>query len=676
MSNPFFEEWQTPYGIPPFDRIDDQHFGPAFNQGFEVQLEEINAITANPDSPTFANTVEALEVSGSLLDKVAGVFFNLASSDTNPDRQALEMTVSEKWSNHTSDLYGNDALFTRIEHLYKARTTLELAPDQLRLPTDMYQNFVRGGASLASREKAEVRKLNAQLAQLETQFSQNILKDTNDFELILDREQLIGLPESVRAAAATEAEARGHSGGFAFTISRSSITPFLQFSEDRELRQHIYEAYTLCGDNDNEANNRGVLGEIAGLRQQRATLMGFETHADFMLDDRMAANPGNVHQLLDQIWTPAQQKVQQEAKDLQDQIQQAGQNFKLAPHDWWYYTEKLRAQRFDLSDNDIKPFFELSRVRDGAFEVARQLFGISFSRINDLALYHPDVEAYAVTDANGSEIGLFLADYFSRSSKRGGAWMSEFRGQALNIRPIIVNCCNFAKSEPCLLNLDEVSTLFHEFGHGLHGLMSQVRYASQAGTNVKQDFVELPSQIMEHWALEPEVLRSYARHIETGEIITDELIAKILEAQTFNQGFMTTEYLAASYLDLAWHQGVSDPPINVDTVEQQAMDHIGLIATVAPRYKSTYFQHIFSGDDYSAGYYAYIWAEVLDADGFEAFKENGIFDPATAKAFRENILERGGSDDPMALYRAFRGRDPEVDALLRNRGLVNSTEAA
>ena len=321
MSNPFFEEWQTPYGIPPFDRIDDQHFEPAFDQGFEVQLEEINAITANPDSPTFANTVEALEASGSLLDKVAGVFFNLASSDTNPDRQALEMTVSEKWSNHTSDLYGNDALFTRIEHLYKARTTLELAPDQLRLLTDMYQNFVRGGASLASREKAEVRKLNAQLAQLETQFSQNILKDTNDFELILDREQLIGLPESVQAAAATEAEARGHAGGFAFTISRSSITPFLQFSEDRELRQHMYEAYTRCGDNDNEANNRGVLGEIAGLRQQRATLMGFETHADFMLDDRMAANPSNVHQLLDQIWTPAQQKVQQEAKDLQDQIQ-------------------------------------------------------------------------------------------------------------------------------------------------------------------------------------------------------------------------------------------------------------------------------------------------------------------------------------------------------------------
>jgi peptidyl-dipeptidase Dcp len=676
MSNPFFEEWQTPYGIPPFDRINDQHFEPAFDQGFEAQREEINAITANPAMPTFANTVEALEASGRLLDKVGAVFFNLASSDTNPDRQALEMTVSEKWSNHTSDLYGNERLFARIEHLYKTRITLELASDQLRLLDDMYQNFVRGGAGLGSSEKAEVRKLNAQLAQLETQFSQNILKDTNDFELILDREQLLGLPESVRAAAATEAEARGHSDSFAFTISRSSITPFLQFSEDRELRQHMYEAYTRCGDNDNDANNRAVLSEIAELRQQRAHLMGFETHADFMLDDRMAANPGNVHQLLDQIWSPAQKKVHQEATDLQNQIQQDGQNFKLAPHDWWYYTEKLRSERFDLSDNDIKPYFELSRVRDGAFEVANQLFGISFSRINDLPLYHPDVEAYAVTDADGSEIGLFLADYFSRSSKRDGAWMSEFRGQAADVRPIIVNCCNFAKSAPCLLNLDEVSTLFHEFGHGLHGLMSQVRYASQAGTNVKQDFVELPSQIMEHWAIEPEVLRSYARHIETGQVITDELIAKILETQTFNQGFMTTEYLAASYLDLAWHQNLSDAPINVDTVEHQAMDNIGLIDTVAPRYKSTYFQHIFSGDDYSAGYYSYIWAEVLDADGFEAFKENGIFDPATAKAFRENILERGGSDDPMALYRAFRGRDPEVHALLRNRGLVQSTEAA
>ena len=675
MSNPFFEEWQTPYGIPPFDRIEDQHFEPAFEQGFQAQREEISTITSNQAAPTFVNTVEAFEASGRLLDKVAAVFFNLVSSDTNPERQTLEMTVSEKWSNHTSDLFGNAILFARIKHLFEVRSSLGLARDQLRLLEDLYQDFVRGGANLGTDEKTTMRTLNARLAQLETQFSQNILADTNDFELILNREdQLSGLPESVRAAAAIEAETRGHSGSFAFTISRSSITPFLQFAENRELRQQIYEAYTRCGDNNNDANNRAVLTEIAELRQQRARLMGFETHADFMLDDRMASKPSNVHQLLDQIWSPAQQKVHQEAQDLQDQIQQEGQNFRLAPHDWWYYTEKLRAQRFDLSDDDIKPYFELSRVRDGAFEVANKLFGISFTRIKDLALYHADVEAYSVNDADGSEIGIFLADYFARSSKQGGAWMSEFRGQSADVRPIIVNCCNFAKSEPCLLNLDEVSTLFHEFGHGLHGLMSQVRYASQAGTNVKQDFVELPSQIMEHWALEPQVLRGYARHIKTDEVIPDDLIDKILAAQTFNQGFMTTEYLAASYLDLAWHEGLAEGPISVDAVEQQAMAKIELIDTISPRYKSTYFQHIFAGDDYSAGYYSYIWAEVLDADGFEAFKENGIFDAATAKAFRAQILERGGSEDPMTLYRAFRGRDPEVHALLRNRGLIDATE--
>ncbi len=675
MSNPFFETWHTPFAMPPFEMIQDHHFEAAFEQGFSEHWAEIEAIANNPAPPSFDNTLVALEASGQLLTKTADVFFNLVSTDTNETLQAIEEAVSVQWSNHNSNLYNHLGLFQRIRTLFLDLPNLGLQPDQQLLLETVYNDFVRAGAELNAPARQKIRAINQQLAALETRFGHNVLAETNQFELVLtDEDDLRGLPESVLAAARHEAAQRGHPAGhYAFSLSRSSFTPFMQFADNRALRQALFEAYTLCGNLDNASDNKGLAQDIAKLRHERAEIKGFDSHAHYMLEDRMAGQPHQVHQLLDQIWQPAQKKALQEAADLQARIRQEGQNFELAPWDWWYYTEKLRSERFDLKEAEIKPYFALEQVRDGAFEVARALFGITFRPAPALPTYHPDVQSYEVIDADGTLIGIFLADYFMRPSKRGGAWMSQFRGQSNlgnNIRPIIVNCCNFPKASPCLLGLDEVATLFHEMGHGLHGLLSQVRYPSQAGTNVKQDFVELPSQIYEHWATEPEVLKRYARHHETGEVIPDVLIEKIRASSTFNQGFQTAEYLAAAYLDMAWHTQAPNAEMDVTALETAEMDRIGLPNTIVPRYKSTYFQHIFAGDHYSAGYYAYIWAEVLDADGFEAFKEQGLFDPATAQSLRQNILERGGSAEPMSLYRAFRGRDPVVDALLVNRGLA------
>jgi peptidyl-dipeptidase Dcp len=525
---------------------------------------------------------------------------------------------------------------------------------------------------LSDAARNEVIKLDEELSRLQTRFGQNVVKDSNQFELVLENEEdLAGLPQSVRAAAAQEAKNRGHAGKYVFTIARSSITPFLQFSAQRHLRELMWKAYTRCAGNANEFDNNSAVARIAAMRAQRAQLLGYPSHADYILDDRMAATPAGVTALLDRIWQPAKDKVRAEATDLQARIQTEGGNFKLAPWDWWYYTEKLRAEKFSLDAETLKPYFLLENVRDGAFAVAQKLYGISFVARTDIPVYHEDIQAFEVRDHDNALIGLFLVDYFMRPSKRSGAWMNALRRQCRypeEIHPIVFNVCNFPHSDPCLLGLEEVRTLFHEFGHALHGLLSKVRYRSLAGTSVKRDFVELPSQIMEHWAVEPEVMKSYARHYRTGEVISDELIGKILATQTFNQGFATTEYLAASYLDMQWHALTGDAERDVKNYENQAMQAIDLVEEVAPRYHSTYFQHIFSGG-YSAGYYSYIWAEVLDTDGYQAFKENGIFDPATARSFRENILERGGSADPMELYIKFRGREPDVAPLLKSRGL-------
>ncbi len=671
MPNPFFEPLPD-NGVINFAAIEPGHYSEAFEAGFAEQSAEITAIVGNGEPASFANTVEALERSGATLERVVSVFFNLTSSDTNEYLQTLEMEIAPRYAVHRNSIYLSRPLFERVDAIMQGDE--DLNAEQRQCLAEYHRRFIRAGADLSEEGRRKVDEYAAELARLETAFSQNVLKDTNAFKLVLESEDdLAGLPQQVREMALSEGEVQGLSGKHVFTLSRSSITPFLQFSSRRDLREKLYTGYTSCGTRD--VNNHELIADIIRLRDERAKLLGFVDHASFMLDDRMAKTPEAVNGLLDQIWAPAKAKVEAEAADLQAEIQAEGGNFALEPWDWWYYTEKIRSKRYGLDDETVKPYFKLENVRDGVFAVAKRLYGITFERRDDLPVYHDDVEAYEVTEASGEVIGIFLFDFFMRPSKRGGAWMNTFRDQSAldgHTTPVVVNCCNFPKSDPCLLGMDEVRTLFHEFGHGLHGLLSKVTFKSLSGTNVKQDFVELPSQIMEHWAMEPDVMRSYATHYQTGEVIPDDLIEKLNEASTFNQGFATTEYLAASYLDLAWHteQEVEEAGANPSGFEARVADKIGLIREIDPRYKSSYFQHIFSGEHYSAGYYVYIWAEVLDADGYEAFRENGVFDEATASSFRSNILEKGGSADPMDLYVAFRGREADVEPLLRDRGLI------
>ena len=675
-SNPLLAEWQTPFGLAPFEQITVEHYAPAFAAAFAAHLDEIRQVVEDSRPATFENTIVALERSGETLRRIGDVFFNLTSSHTDEALQAVEADVMPRYSAHMSEIYTNVDLFARVNVVYATRDTLE--GEALQLLEETQRAFVRAGAALDEAGRQRVSEIDETLAGLSTSFSQHILGDTNNYELVLESEaELDGLPKDVRDMAADEATRRGKPGKFVFTISRSSVTPFLQFSTRRDLREAIYRAYTQCGSGGDDNDNSKIALQIAALRRERATVMGFASHAAFMLEDRMAGEPTRVRQLLDQLWQPAGAKVRREADALQAHIVAEGGNFRLAPWDWWYYTEKVRISQFDLDETELKPFFELGRVRDGAFEVARKLYGICFVERDDVTGYHPDVTAWEVTEADGDVIGLFLTDYFMRPSKRGGAWMSNLREQTMldgTVLPIVVNCCNFPQSAPCLLGMDQVRTLFHEFGHALHGLLTRVKYRSLSGTNVKQDFVELPSQIMEHWALEPDVLRQYARHIETEQPIPDALIEKVRKSETFNQGFATTEYLAACYLDLAWHG--EEAVTGVESLEAEAMGAIGLTEMVAPRYHSRYFQHIFAGSHYSAGYYSYIWAEVLDADGYEAFRDNGIFDKSTAAAFREHVLEKGGTVDPSVLYRRFRGRDAVVGPLLRHRGLDEERPAA
>lgn len=671
MSNPLLEAWDTPHEVPPFDRITEEHYLPAFDAALAEMDREIEAIATSTAPPTFENTIEAFEASGTLLGRIAPVFFVLVSAHSNDRIREIQKEISPKLAAHRTRIYTRKDLFERVEAVYQADQS-HLDDEQKRLLGEVRKAFVRAGAALDEEARREVMAVDEALSTLQTAFGQNILKDANNFELVLETEdELRGLPESVRKIGADEAERRGKPGKYVYTISRSSITPFLQYSDRRDLREAMWRAYTRCGDNGNDADNNQNVAKIAALRAKRAKLLGYESHADYMLDDRMAGTPRAVTDLLDQVWTAAKKKVREEADDLQERIQKEGGNFTLAPWDWWYYTEKVRADKYALSAQDIKPYFSLPAVRQGAFDVAGKLYGLKFKAIDTLPTYHDDVEAFEVIGPDDRLIGIFLTDYYSRPSKRAGAWMNAVRKQHTHggkTYPVVFNTCNFNKSNPTLLDLDEVRTVFHEFGHALHGLMSKVKYDSLSGTAVKRDFVELPSQIMEHWAVEPEVMKTFAKHYETGETIPDELIDKILAAQTFNQGFATMEYLAASYLDMKWHALREPEEKNVAQFEDEAMREIDLAPEIAPRYRSTYFQHIFSGG-YSAGYYSYIWAEVLDADAYEAFKENGIFDEETAAAFREHVLERGGTADPMELYKRFRGREPEVTPLLEGRGL-------
>ncbi len=676
-TNPFFEASEAPFDCPPFARIRPEHYLPAFEEGMRRQQAEIAAVLETTEPASFENTVEALELSGSLLDKVSNVFFAMNSAHTSPALQELARTIAPRLSLHHDSILLNSELFRRIEEVHDKGMPETLTAEQTRLLEETYKDFVRNGARLGEADKSELQQINRELSLLSVQFGENVLKETNAFALVIeDESDLAGLPESAVATAAEAAAERGQSGKWVFTLDRPSLIPFLQFSERRTLREQLFRAYINRGNNGNEQDNNGIASKMASLRIQRARLLGYGTHADYVLEENMAKTPAAVYELLDSLWKPALEQARGEAAALEQVAAEAGDSIELQPWDWWYYTEKVRKRDYDLDDAALRPYFQLEDVRRGAFNVASQLYGLQFSERNDFPTYHPDVKTFEVKDASGSHLGVLFLDYFPRPSKRAGAWMNSFRKESRaggrKVTPLICNVCNFSKptaDTPSLLNLEEVQTLFHEFGHALHGLLSECVYDSLSGTSVPRDFVELPSQIMENWATHPAVLRTYARHYRTGEVIPDSLIEKIQASRRFNQGFATVEYLAAAYLDMDWHTlQAPESRAGVD-FDADAMGRIGLIPAIVVRYRSPYFSHIFAGG-YSAGYYSYIWSEVLDADAFRAFEENGLFDRATADSFRRNILAKGGSEDPGELYRRFRGADPSIEALLARKGFA------
>ena len=676
--NPFLATYNTPFDVPPFDKIQNKDYLPAVEEGIRQHNAEIDKIVTNGDAPTFANTIEALEKSGDLLTRVNIVFFNIKEANTNDSIDHLAEQIAPMMSQHGDAINLNEQLFARVKAVYDQKSSLNLTPEQARLLDETYKRFVRGGANLPADKKEALKKINEQLSLLSLKFGNNMLAETNNFKLVIEKsEDLAGLPESVVAAAAEEAKAAGMEGKWVFTLQKPSWIPFLTYSEKRDLREILYKAMYNRGNNNNEYDNKGVINQMVNLRLQKANIMGYDSWSSFLLDDCMAKNPENVYDLMGKVWTPALKRAKEEAKDMQEMIDKEDGKFKLESWDWWYYSEKVRKAKYDLDEEQIRPYFELNNVRDGAFAVAGKLYGLTFTRLENMPLFHPECEVFEVKDGDGSLIGILYMDYHPRASKAGGAWMTNYREQYYNekgenVRPVVSITCNFSKptgDKPALLSYDEVETLFHEFGHGLHGLLSQCRYKSLAGTNVARDFVELPSQIMEHWAPQPEVLKMYAKHYQTGEVIPQTLVDKLEKAGKFNQGFATTEFIAAAILDMDYHTLTKGDSIDVTAFEKASMDKAGLISEIIPRYRSTYFAHIFSGG-YSSGYYSYVWAEVLDADAFEAFKETGdIFNPAVAKSFRTNVLERGGTDEAMKLYLNFRGKEPGIEPLLKNRGL-------
>jgi len=676
VQNPFFAPWGTPHETPDFAKIKTEHYVPAFEKAIAEQQQEIAAIIANQEPATFSNTIEAMEYSGNLLDSVAGVFFNLTSAETNDELKAIAKKVSPMLSAHSDDISLNADLFKRVKAVYLQKDTLNLTTAQAKLLEDSYVGFVRNGANLNAEQKEKIRELNAQLADLTLKFGDNLLAETNAFEVVIsDKAKLSGLSESVIAAAAATATERGYEGKWVFTTHRPSITPFTKYADDRELRKQLYLGYTNRANNDNEFDNKKVLAEIASLRVKKAQLMGYKSHAHFVLEDRVAKTPAAVYELLNKIWPTALEKANVEVADMQKLVDAEGGNFKIAAWDYPYYAEKIRKERYAIDEEQTRPYFALESTLQGVFKTAQKLFGITVKERTDLPTYHDDVRTFEIYEADGTYIGLFLADHYVRPGKRGGAWMNSYRKQynmnGVDSTPIIVNVLNYPRpteNEPTLLTFDQASTLFHEFGHGLHGLLSDGKYRSQTGTSTPRDFVEFPSQVMENWMLQPEVLAMFAKHYKTGEVIPQELVNKIQAASKFNQGFATTEYMAATLLDLNWHSLEDSEIRDTAKFEQDALKEWGLIGEIDPRYRSTYFAHIFSGG-YSAGYYSYIWSDVFGSDAFAAFQENGIFDQATAKAFRKHILSSGGSDDALNLYRKFRGKDAGIDPLLRSRGL-------
>ncbi len=680
VKNPFLEVYNTPFDVPPFDKIMNKHYLPAYEEGIKQHNGEIKAITDCAEPAGFDNTIGALDYSGSLLQRVNRVFSNLKEAVTNDSMQEIARKVAPMLSQHEDAINLDAQLFSRVKTVYDKKSTLNLNQEQSRLLEETYKRFVRGGANLSAEKKEELKKVNEELSLLDLKFGDNMLAETNTYKLVIDhKEDLAGLPESVIAGAADEAKAGNMDGKWVFTLQKPSWIPFVTYAQNRSLREKIYKAMYNRGNNGNANDNKEVISKIVNLRLQKGNIMGFESWSAFVLDDCMAKTPANVYKLLNQVWTPAIKRAKEEARDMQTMIDKEGGKFKLQSWDWWYYSEKVRKAKYDLDEEQIRPYFELNNVREGVFAVANKLYGLTFTRLKDMPLFHPECEVYEVKDGDGSEIGVLYMDFFPRASKKGGAWMTNYREQYIsregkNIRPVVSVTGNFSKpvgDKPALLSFDEVETLFHEFGHALHGLLSQCHYEGLAGTNVARDFVELPSQVMEHWASEPEVLRIYAKHYKTGELIPQTLVDKIVKSGKFNQGFATVEYLAAAILDMDYHTITKGGVIDVEQFEKNSMEKAGLIPEIIPRYKSTYFAHTFSGGgEYSSGYYSYIWAQVLDCDAFQAFKEAGsIFDQKVAKSFRTNILERGGTDEAMKLYLNFRGKEPGIEPLLKSRGL-------
>jgi len=674
--NPFLAEFDTPFNVPPFDKIEEGHFLPAIIEGISQQQKEIEAIVTSKKDPTFENTIEALEKTGKLLAKVGNVFGCINGALTNDSIQKIAREAAPLMSKNQDDILLNEKLFQRVKAVYEKIEELDLTPEKYTLLDKTYKTFIRGGANLDEAGKGELRKINSEMAILTLNFGENILKENNAFEMVIENEEdLEGLPEAVVIGASEAAMERDHEGKWVFTLHKPSMIPFLQYSEKRDLREKIFKGYINRGDNGNELDNNEILVKIAMLRVKKAKLMGYDTHAHFVLENNMAKNPEGVYGLLHQLWDPALKVAQNEAMELQGMIDREGGNFKLEAWDWWYYSEKLKKEKYDLDDEMLRPYFKLENVIDGAFTVANKLWGITFEERFDIPVYHEDVKVFEVKESDGSHIGILYTDYFPRASKGGGAWMSSLRKQSydgdMKITPVIFNVGNFSKptgDKPSLISFEEALTLFHEFGHGLHGLLSDCKYNRLSGTAVSRDFVELPSQIMENWASHPEVLKMYAKHFETGDPIPQELVDKIKNAGHFNQGFVTVEYLAASFLDLDWHTLSEVAEIDPDEFETNSLGKINLIPEIVVRYRSPYFGHIFAGG-YSAGYYSYIWAEVLDSDAFQAFMETSLFDQETANSFRKNILAAGGTEDPMVLYKRFRGAEPKIDALLEKRGL-------
>ena len=671
-ANPFFETWDTPFGLPPFARIRPEHFPPAFDRGMDEHAAEIAAIAASPEPPSFANTLEALERSGRLLDRVGRVFFNLTASATDDALDAVARDYAPKLARHAARIALDPALFARIADLHDRRGALGLAPDQLRLLERRHLDLVREGARLAPADKARMAAIGERLAGLETQFGQNVLHDEREWELVLEADDLAGLPDFVREAAAEAALERGRPGHHVVTLARSSAEPFLTYSSRRDLRRAVYEAWTRRGAHPGPHDNTPLIAEILALRAEQAALLGYESYAAWRLEDTMAGSAGAAEKLLLEVWEPARRKAEAERAALQARAAADGLNAALEAWDWRYYAERVRQARYAIDEAEVTPYFALDAMVRAAFDTAGRLFGLVFTERPGLPLYHPDVRAYEVTDGAGRHRGLFLHDNFARAGKQSGAWMSSYRDQETldgAVAPIIVNNNNFAKGAPALLGIDDVRTLFHELGHGLHGLLSEVRYPSQSGTAVLRDFVEFPSQIFENWMTAEAVLRRHARHHATGAAIPEDLLRRLAAARTFNQGFATVEYAAAALIDLAFH-GADPQGLDVAGFERAIMDRIGMPAAIAPRHRPAHFQHLFAGSSYAAGYYAYLWAEVLDADGFAAFTESGdVFDPALAARLAA-IYAAGDTRDPMELYRAFRGRAPGIAPLLEKRGLV------